>query len=726
MILYHLSRLKPTHPFGCVAAFDTGTGKFGIMCHMFTSCLLLAALLTNCAEVANRVFARQTGDGFDLTGQVQVIDNNSDPILNITDETGSTGVMGVRHVIMPLPFKSGDNIHVTGIINVPPDKPTHLPCAICRSASLVATGVPPPPDKVSTSDILSGRYDCRLVRLGGRIRRVIRDEIDTTYIYMQILDNNNIVYLTMRIGEDASLETKLRSLIDAKVEAAGICRPSAYIRRRFIGYTVTISNLKDITVLEPAPDDPYSVPLLDINMVTDVSAINRLGRRRIVGTVLALCSGRRVILKTDSGDIHDVHLFDSPVPSCGARIEAVGIPEADYYQVNLVDSTWRKASGAPMPTVSPVGVTLERLLTDGKGHEQINPNFHGNVIRTTGTLIDIPTKESSRDFAILGDKGGTILLDIASARQMLDSVSVGCKISVSGVCTVNREPAMAPQRFQRANGVTLVVRSPDDMEVLERPPWWTPIRLMAVVGVLLLAVVGFFIWNRILQRVINHKSRQLLRENIANIKASLRIDERTNLAVELHDSLSQNLSGVACQIAATKGTLRDGSDETARYLATAEKMLSSCRTELRRCLWDLRENALDENDFAAAIRKTLAPVAIGVETQIRFDVPRNYVNDRTAHSILCIIRELVSNAIQHGKANALRIDGELEAHSLLFTVSDDGCGFAPDAAVGANEGHFGIEGIRERVKRLGGRFTLKSSPGNGCIATAIIPLSTIH
>jgi signal transduction histidine kinase len=283
---------------------------------------------------------------------------------------------------------------------------------------------------------------------------------------------------------------------------------------------------------------------------------------------------------------------------------------------------------------------------------------------------------------------------------------------------------MAPQRFQRVNGVTLVVRSPNDMAVLKRPPWWTPVRLMAVVGVLLLAVVGFFIWNRFLQRVINRKSRQLLRENIANIKASLRIDERTNLAVELHDSLSQNLSGVACQIAATKGTLRDGSNETARYLATAEKMLSSCRTELRRCLWDLRENALDENDFATAIRKTLAPVAIGVETQIRFDVPRNHVNDRTAHAILCIIRELVSNAIRHGKANTLRIDGELDDHALLFSVVDNGCGFDPDAAAGANEGHFGIEGIRERIKRLGGTFTLKSSAGSGCVAEIKLRMAT--
>ena len=683
---------------------------------MFSSCLLLAALLTNCADVANCVFARQTGKAFALTGQVRVIDNNNDPILNITDASGSTRVMGVRHVTLPLPFRSGDTIHVTGIIDVPPDMPTHLPCAICRSADFVATGEPSPPTKVSTSDIRSGRYDCRLVRLGGRIRRVIRDEIDTKCIYMQILDGNNIVYLTMGIRDDATLETKLRRLIDAEVEAVGICQPSAYIRRRFIGHTVSISKIEDITVLKPAPDNPYSVPLLDVNMVTDVSAINRLGRRRIVGTVLARCSGGRVILKTDGGHIHDVHLLDGPVPSCGTRIEAVGLPEADYYQINLVDAIGRQAPGARISACPPVDVTLERMLTDGKGHDQINPSFHGNVIRTTGTLIDIPTRESGRDFAILKDKGGTILLDIASARQLLDTVSVGCRIRATGVCTVNRESSMALQRFQHVNGITLVVRSPDDVEVLERPPWWTPIRLMAVVGVLLLAVVGFFIWNRLLQRVIDRKSRQLMREQLSHIKASLRIDERTHLAVELHDSLSQNLSGVACQIAATKGTLPTGADETARYLSTAERMLLSCRTELRRCLWDLRENALEEKDFAEAIRKTLAPVVDRSVFSVQFNVPRTRLDDTTAHAILCIVRELVTNAIRHGKAQNVRICGGLQDGQLAFSVSDDGSGFDPDSAAGANEGHFGLEGIHERIKRLNGTFTIISEPGKGCTA----------
>ena len=71
-------------------------------------------MLTNCADVANFVFARKTGDCFDLTGQIRVYDNFNDPILkNITDASGSTRLMGVRHVVTPVPFKSFNGIPLT-------------------------------------------------------------------------------------------------------------------------------------------------------------------------------------------------------------------------------------------------------------------------------------------------------------------------------------------------------------------------------------------------------------------------------------------------------------------------------------------------------------------------------------------------------------------------------------------------------------------------------------
>lgn len=139
----------------------------------------------------------------------------------------------------------------------------------------------------------------------------------------------------------------------------------------------------------------------------------------------------------------------------------------------------------------------------------------------------------------------------------------------------------------------------------------------------------------------------------------------------------------------------------------------------------MRVDTLEEANFTEAIRTTLAPVAIGVETIIRFNVPRSRLSDTTAHAILCIIRELVANAIRHGKAKTVRIAGEYHDGILSFSVRDNGRGFDPETCDGPTEGHFGLEGIRERIKHLDGTFSLASEVGKGTRAevtlTSILP-----
>lgn len=135
--------------------------------------------------------------------------------------------------------------------------------------------------------------------------------------------------------------------------------------------------------------------------------------------------------------------------------------------------------------------------------------------------------------------------------------------------------------------------------------------------------------------------------------------ERTRLAVELHDALSQNLSGVSLELSAAMH-LVDCRAELVRHLGIASKSLKVCRAELHNCLWDLRSNAIDSCDMDEAIRRTLLPFADKAEMRIRFNVPRASVSDSTAYALLKIVRELAVNAIRHGKAATIRIAGEAD------------------------------------------------------------------
>ena len=150
-----------------------------------------------------------------------------------------------------------------------------------------------------------------------------------------------------------------------------------------------------------------------------------------------------------------------------------------------------------------------------------------------------------------------------------------------------------------------------------------------------------------------------------------------------------------------------------QHLDIATKTLKSCRDELRNCIWDLRNDALEQADMNDAIKRTLNPHVNGVNLAVRFNVPRERLSDNTAHALLRIIRELVQNAVRHSNAANIRIAGKLDDEQLLFSVSDDGCGFDPNNVQGVHQGHFGLQGIRERIDLLGGEMTISSTIGHG-------------
>lgn len=274
--------------------------------------------------------------------------------------------------------------------------------------------------------------------------------------------------------------------------------------------------------------------------------------------------------------------------------------------------------------------------------------------------------------------------------------------------------------FPRINGFRIVPRSPADIQIISAPSWWTTRRLLVIIGVLFLVIVAFWVWNRILKSLVDRKSRELFNSQIGQAESELRIDERTRLAAELHDYIAQNLTAVSYQLTAAESAQKIKSSEATAFLANAMRMLQSCRVELRRCLWDLRNNALDDPDFGNAIRQTISPVTHGATVAVRFQIPRSHISDRTAHAVLSILRELVANAVQHGKARQIRIAGDLTDGVLSFSVSDNGMGFDPARCQGQSEGHFGLSGIVERVERLGGTFQIASTPGKGAKAVVTI------
>ncbi|MBR1920574.1 MAG: sensor histidine kinase, partial [Kiritimatiellae bacterium] len=302
---------------------------------------------------------------------------------------------------------------------------------------------------------------------------------------------------------------------------------------------------------------------------------------------------------------------------------------------------------------------------------------------------------------VLVESDGLVVpVDMSAVPEAAAGIEEGCLVKVSGTCVMDISNWQANSVFPQIRGFFVVVRAPSDVVILARPPWWTSARLLTVVGTLLAALVVILLWNAALRRAAVRKGRELYREQIGRVKADLRTEERTRLAVELHDTLAQNLTGVSMEL-------------EAGHVDIAARTLKSCRDELRNCLWDLRSQALEERDMAQAILRTLQPYVNDSRVAIRFDVPRAKLSDNTAHALLRTIRELVVNAIRHGEAGAIKVAGAMDGETVCCSVADDGRGFDPDTAPGVTQGHFGLQGIRERIEAIGGTFTIESAPGKG-------------
>ena len=567
------------------------------------------------------------------------------------------------------------------------------------------------PKAVSIADLHDGDCDFANVCVHGIIREVFQDEVDPHFTYVVISSDDSADGPTLL----CSLFNYRPSLKEgSSIELVGIYYPWISSVRCFMGPMLFVSSEQSVRILSAPTEDINDYPEVPDMIAPSPSGICALGRRRIDGVVIAAWGGNKLLIRSDDGLMHRIELANGQaLPACDDVVRVGGRAETDLYLINLSHATFKAIGHKGETSNSPLALTPETILRDERGRRVVNPEFYGKTIRICGTVTKPQSVLHDNEHVYLDCGQHIVPVDVSAIGAKHADIPIGSKVEASGICLLNIENWVSGAPTPRINGFSVVARAPADIVVLARPPWWTPGKFLIVICTLITGIIGFLFWIRILNRLVERRSRELLRAQISRTTAELKVAERTRLAVELHDSLSQNLSGIACQLVAMKCAITAAPETIGQKLLAAEQMLQSCRTELRRCLFDLRGKALEIGDMNEAVRETLLPVAGSADLRIRFNVPRSKLVDTTAHAILCIIRELVSNAIRHGKATQIGVAGNMEREQLAFSVKDNGCGFDPERCPGPKEGHFGLQGIRDRANRLGGTFTISSRPGGG-------------
>jgi len=219
-----------------------------------------------------------------------------------------------------------------------------------------------------------------------------------------------------------------------------------------------------------------------------------------------------------------------------------------------------------------------------------------------------------------------------------------------------------------------------------------------------------------------------------NLSYTERLDERTRIARELHDTLLQSFHGLMFRFQAARNMLPRRLEEAIEALDGALDTADQAIAEGRDAIQDLRSGPAVQNDLAQFLTATGQELARSQEVdrdsatfRVTVEGERQDLSPIVQDEVYRIAREVLRNAFRH--ARALQIEAEIryDDRSLRLRIRDDGKGIDPRVLEeGERPGHWGLLGIRERAKRIGAQLDFWSEAGAGTEVELTVPASVAY
>ncbi len=206
------------------------------------------------------------------------------------------------------------------------------------------------------------------------------------------------------------------------------------------------------------------------------------------------------------------------------------------------------------------------------------------------------------------------------------------------------------------------------------------------------------------------------------------IEERNRLAREIHDTLAQGMTAITLQLETADALAGSNPERAHEAIRRALNLARKNLEEARRSVVDLRAASLQDRTLPEALEALIHETAHeGIEIDYHYEPANEFpiLSSKLEAGVYRIAQEALANVYKHAQAKHIALSLYIEDGNLCLYVQDDGCGFLPDAETQTTHtsvGHFGLTGMSERVKLLGGTLCISSEPGAGTCVAACIPL----
>ncbi len=215
-------------------------------------------------------------------------------------------------------------------------------------------------------------------------------------------------------------------------------------------------------------------------------------------------------------------------------------------------------------------------------------------------------------------------------------------------------------------------------------------------------------------------SREELRGLSTHLQ-TLREEERTGIAREIHDALGQSLTALKMDLSWIKNRL-DSQPELVSRAEAMSSMIDSTINTVRRISSELRPNLLDDIGLIAAIEWSAGEFEkrTGIACRVSSGSEEPELDEKKSINIYRIVQESLTNIIRHANATAVDVDLVMDADELILTSRDNGRGITGEEINNARS--LGLIGIRERALSCGGTIAIEAAAGRGTVVTAHIPI----